>query len=567
MKRIILIAFIICMFGQLELIANSANIFNNLIEYLNNEYNNVQNKPFDVITYHKNKLLIEKDESIQSGSELLIFAKVSDIPYYLTDPINVAMIKDEVNEGFIAESIEEIDKNMGHLIASKPFKPIIYIPNAKGSNYYELLINSLNKNGFIVKEIENVDKNRPIENYGIVLFIDGATENPQLTIKSLYFNNILYKESLYPQANLEENNQNHLVTNNQLTNNTSYENQIINQKRYKLPQEYYRLRIDDIDGISGEEFIFLGSNNIGVYKFKDNKFHLLTSYEFANKHIVPIHLHTIDINNDKKADIVLTMGEEVDDFGFIDTKISSKILSFNNNTLIPIEENIPYYLRVIEDGKGKKILLGQKKGEYIPYEGDIVYFLWDSTKSKIINKGVYKPAKNIYSIYQFNLLKGNPDKTVILEPNNYIRLYDYKTSTHITTIESSCGDFKIIPIKIKLKDIKYLGGFDRKITYQEFYSPRRFELFSNGEIFTIKKSKTNLSFDFTELSLQGESVDNIIAIKYENDYLSMPWQSMDIHSDILDFAIGSSEKRQTIYILAKNLDGYWVMPIQYKNPA
>jgi len=76
-------------------------------------------------------------------------------------------------------------------------------------------------------------------------------------------------------------------------------------------------------------------------------------------------------------------------------------------------------------------------------------------------------------------------------------------------------------------------------------------LFSNGEIFTIKKSKTNLSFDFTELSLQGESVDNIIAIKYENDYLSMPWQSMDIHSDILDFAIGSSEKRQTIYILAK----------------
>jgi len=54
------------------------------------------------------------------------------------------MIKDEVNEVY-CRSIEEIDKNMGHLIASKPFKPIIYIPNAKGSNYYELLINSLNK--------------------------------------------------------------------------------------------------------------------------------------------------------------------------------------------------------------------------------------------------------------------------------------------------------------------------------------------------------------------------------------------------------------------------------------
>ena len=561
MKRIVIIAFIICMLGQFKLIAESTDVFNNLIEYLNNEYNNAQNKPLNVLKYHHNKLLIEKDDSIQRGSELLIYPKTNDVPYYLTEPINAAIIRDELNDGFIAESIKEIDKNKGPLIASKPLRPIIYIPYDEGSNYYELLVNTLNKNGFIVKEMDNIETSKPIENYGIILFIDSSKHQPQLTIKSLYFDNILYKENLSPQTMLEEKSQTKPLTNNQIITN-SHENIITNQKKYKLPQEYYRLRIANIDGVSGEEFILLDKNNISIFKLKNNNLQIIATDNFTNKHIVPIHLHTIDINNDKKEEIILTMGEEVDDFGFTDTKISSKILSFKDNSLIPIEENIPYYLRVIEDEKGKKILLGQKKGKYTQYEGNVVYFLWDSAKSKLVNKGIYKPAKNIYSIYQFNLLKDNPGKVAILEPNNYIRLYDSKTSKSITTLETSCGDFKITPIKIKLRDIKYLGGFDRKITYQEFYTPRRFELISNGQIFTIKKSKTNLSFDFTELSLKGESIDKIIAIKYENGYLAIPWQSMDINSDILDFAIGDSENEQTIYVLARNLDGYWIMSLQ-----
>jgi hypothetical protein len=53
----------------------------------------------------------------------------------------------------------------------------------------------------------------------------------------------------------------------------------------------------------------------------------------------------------------------------------------------------------------------------------------------------------------------------------------------------------------------------------------------------------------------------VIAIKYENGYLTIPWQSMDINSDILDFAIGDSESEQTIYVLARNLDGYWIMSL------
>lgn len=565
MKNLIILnIMIICLLSQVKVNAENNNIFNNFIDYLKKEYSDSQGEPLNVLNYNQNKLLIEKKDNIKKGRELLIYTKKKNIPHYLTDPINVAIVRDELDEGYLAESIKDINKNEEPLIVSRPTRPIIYVPLEGTYIHYERLVNSLIQNGFIVKEVNKFDKNNGIKNYGVFLHIDNYEDQPQITIESLFFNNILYKENLYPFTKLEQINNNNLLTDKTFKSDDFNKNNNKGHKMYKLPYNYSRLRVADIDGNVDKEFILLGNESLGVYTFKNNKFELITMYKFRDKNLVPVQLYTMDVNGDKREEIIITMGQVVDDFGFTDTEIYSMLLSFKDNSLIPVGEKIPYYLRIIENEMGKKILLGQRKGEYSPFEGKILYFSWDAVNNKLINKGAYGPAKNIYSLYQFNFIKDNPEKVIIIEPNNYIRIYDYKTSKPVVTLETSCGDFNITPIKIKLKDFKYLGGFDRKITYQEFYTPRRFEVNSdiNGQIFTIKKNKTNHFFDFTKLSLKGEPADSIIAVKPENDYLNITWQSKEIYSDILDFAIGEIDERPVIYILVRNLDGYGVMFIE-----
>ena len=563
-KTIILSIMIICLLTQFKVAAENNNIYSNFIDYLKNEYNPSHRKPLSVLNYNKNKLLIEKGNNIKRGGELLIYTKNKNTPYYLTDPINIAIVRDELQEGYLAECVKDINKGEEPLIAVSPIRPIIYLPHEDKNIYHENLFDSLIQNGFIVKEFNKFDKVNGIKNYGILLHLNDHEDQAQITIRSLFFNNILYKKTLYSLRTSKETNNNHSLDSEKFINYDSNNDYNKTYKIHKLPNEYSRLRVAEIDGNDGKEFIFLGSKNLGVYSFKDNNFEELAVYDFNNKNLVPIHLHTMDINSDKKEEIILTMGKEVDDFGFIDTEIYSFILSFKNKTLIPLGEKIPYYLRIIENKEGKSILLGQKKGKYNPYEGKIMNFSWDAVNNKLANNGNYGPAENIYSLYQFNFIKDDPDKIIIIEPNNYIRVYNHKTSKPIATLETNCGDFKEIPIKIKLKDIRYLGGFDQKITYQEYYTPRRFEINnkSNGQIFTIKKNKTNHTLDFTKLSLKGDPIDNIISVKPENDYINIVWKSKEISSDVLDFAFDKNGSNANIYVLVKNLDGYGVMLIK-----
>ncbi|MDY6820580.1 MAG: hypothetical protein SVN78_03035 [Deferribacterota bacterium] len=563
MKKCLFISIIFISFlSYSALSAANKQIYMDLIDHIKNIYNESEGETFNILNFYQNKLLIEKNGDIQIGSELLIYNKVKDIPYYLTDPINVAIIRDKLKEGYVAECIKKMDKTKKSLIASYPVDPIIYISKKDAYDHSEL-INLLVKSGFIVNEIDKAERKKDIKNYGILLEINNYNGHIEFTTRSLYFGNILYRYHPTPKAKLTTKHKG--VTPTIVKTDNSYtEDYRARKKIYKLPNDYYRFRIANIDNKDDEEFIFLSSNNLVIYKFEQGKFKFYTEYKFKDNNLVPVQLYTMDVNADNKEEIIFTTGREVEVFGFQDTEITSTILSYKKGSLSPISEKISYYLRVIENTKGEKILLGQKKGEYKPYEGDILLFSWDkNNNNKLINRGVYKQAKNIYSIYQFNFLPNNIDRVAILEPSNHIRVYDLITSKPVNTLEISFGDFNILPIKIKLKEIKYLGGFDRKITYKEFYAPRRYELKHNinNQIFTIRKSTTSQFFDFTKMSLKGEPKDNIVAVRFENNYLNIEWQSNDIYNEILDFAFSNIKDSPLLYILVKTLDGYGIMQI------
>ena len=317
---------------------------------------------------------------------------------------------------------------------------------------------------------------------------------------------------------------------------------------HRLSEPYLRVQSCDLEGDGKGELAFLSHKAVVIYGFEAGQLVRKLSHQFNKNNYFPLHLHAVDIDGRKGDELLVTLAEPSETLDKKDSRLCSTILTFQKGALHTLVKNWPYYLRVILDRHGRAVALAQSRGDYEPHTGPIRMLRWNSAHKKVELGGPYKPARGIYSIYQFNLVPEDPQRVIILEPNNNLNGYFAPEETLEATGIRNYGDFNEIAYPIKLEKAETIGGFDTK-TFREIYAPRRFELKPafDGQSFTIYKERSGsggiLKGAVKKVWRGSQGVDQVVGVKWVGQQIVETWQSKEISKNILDFTFTQDSDR------------------------
>ncbi|MBW2640797.1 MAG: hypothetical protein JRE10_11735 [Deltaproteobacteria bacterium] len=316
---------------------------------------------------------------------------------------------------------------------------------------------------------------------------------------------------------------------------------------HKLSEPFLRVQSCDLEGDGNDELAFLSQEAVVIYGFETGQLIRKLSHRFDKDNYFPIHLHAVDIDGRKGDELLVTLAEPSQTLEKKDSRLCSMILTLQKATLHPLVKSWPYYLRVIRDRHGRSVALAQSRGDYEPYTGPISLLRWNSTHKTVEQGGPYKPARGVYSIYQFNLVPEDPQRVMILEPNNNLNGYFAPEETLEATGIRNYGDFHELAYPIKLEKAEIIGGFDTK-TFREIYAPRRFELRPafDGQSFIIYKERTGsggIIKGTVKKILTSRGIDQVAGVKWAGQQIVETWKSKELSKNILDFTFSQDSDR------------------------
>jgi len=326
----------------------------------------------------------------------------------------------------------------------------------------------------------------------------------------------------------------------------------------RLSEPYLRVQSCDLEADGKSELAFLSPKAVVIYGFENGRLARKLSHRFDKDRYFPLHLHAVDIDGRKGDELLVTLAKPSQKLDKKGNRLCSIILTFKKGAFHTLVKNWPYYLRVIRDRDGRALPLAQSQGEYEPYDGPIFRIKWDPIKKRAERGEPYRPARGVYSIYQFNLVPNDPQRVMILEPNNVLNGYFAPEETLEATGIRNYGDFHELAYPIKLEKDEIIGGFDTK-TFREVYASRRFELRPafEGQSFIIYKERFGSGGGILKSTvnkvLSSKGVDQVVGVKWAGEQIVETWQSKKLSKNILDFTF--TQKPERIMVLYKEGDG------------
>ena len=136
----------------------------------------------------------------------------------------------------------------------------------------------------------------------------------------------------------------------------------------KIVDEIHGVVSGDTDEEGNGEVVAWGSRTIYVYRIKGSEILPYTRIPRGLSFQV-LNVEAIDLNGDGKKDLLVTFREG-------DTLYSTVFLR-KGDVFDEIPAKIPYFLVVLPDWEGKRVIAGQARGVEFPFHGKIFAMQWD----------------------------------------------------------------------------------------------------------------------------------------------------------------------------------------------
>ena len=330
---------------------------------------------------------------------------------------------------------------------------------------------------------------------------------------------------------------------------------------YRLDRAFSRIAAFDLEGDGITDLALLNDNGVSVYELAGKRLSEKQRYAFKKRNVFPLNLQAMDMDNDGRDELFITLTEQVVILDKEDNQLCSEILTFKRDSLEPLVTDWPYYLNVIFNRTGQKVALAQKQGEYIQYTGPIRQITWNEKSRQPKIAEPYRAAAGVYSIYQFNLLPNDSQRLIILEAGNDLHGYFAPQERLEASGPRNYGYFQETGYPIKLEKDQYFGGFSDKKTSQTVYAPRRFELRPgfDDQCFLIYKERTGTILK--KIFNANKGTDQVMGVKWSDNRLIETWQSKKFAKNLLDFTFLSNPKR--IMVLFYDNDEYALETMYY----
>ncbi len=582
--------------------------YSELLAFLDNRFPPIY-EPFGKITeINRDRIVFRPEEQKEQptrGTEFLVTTYSPETPIYLQPLSSVIKVISFFDENILCTHVFTIGQplKIGDVVVIPPSPTIYLYTNINEKDIfspYNQLLNGIIEKNLEVVEINGVEIEEKPSRFGVLVCLEGGKGYLTYKVKSLYSQDTLYTYTADFDKNIAvsrpvgsrvrlaymEKSQEKSAEIAALPSVTEspvvsalpgtiskpvVEKEIIDTPfkakkieaelktdEFSLSEEYHRFVIADMNGDNDPSLFFL--NNQGIFEFKrvQNKLRQTDQYLFHSPDVVGIHLHKGDMNGDGGDELLVTLAEKTVFMGKEDSRLCSMVFSKKNNSLTVVQDDLNYYLRVIENRDGENVFIGQTKVAYDQYDGPIFQVLHEGNSIK--SGPEYRPAKNIYSIYQFNFDIQDSDQIIIIEPSTYV--YGYFSPLERVDAMSSrkYGDYRENNYPQKLKRESYSkGGFD-KVSSVNVYTPRRFALKKEfeGQCFLINKERQkgfSTENVINKVLSKDEKLDTLIGLSWREDSLIETWESKGLAKDIIDFCFYGNK----VYVLTRDQLGEYAL--------
>ena len=186
-------------------------------------------------------------------------------------------------------------------------------------------------------------------------------------------------------------------------------------KSQQISYEFRGMDIGDVNGDGLNETIMIGPNNLSIYQKKGSEFNLIQqipgkSYDYY------VSLDVADINANGVKEIIVSSynGQQVDSF----------IVEFRNGKFVTIASGLPFFMRVIDNGSGIPLLLGQRRGMDMPFETPIYEIVYQSGEYREGQKMRIPQGLSVYGLTLDKLGSSGAEKIITLNDYDYICVYE-----------------------------------------------------------------------------------------------------------------------------------------------
>lgn len=206
-------------------------------------------------------------------------------------------------------------------------------------------------------------------------------------------------------------------------------------KSQQYPYEFKGVDIGDVNGDGLNETIIIDSYNIYIFRKIGKEFRLI--HRIPGKvHDRYVSLDVADINSNGVKEIIVS--------SYTGQQVNSFIVEFQTGKYETIASNLPFFMRVIDNGsKERPLLLGQRRGMDKPFETSIYEIVWMNGKYQEAHKMRIPQGLSVYGLTLAKLGAGDTERIVSLNDYDYVCVYE-KTDKPLSKIAVVGGSNEFI---------------------------------------------------------------------------------------------------------------------------
>jgi len=317
-------------------------------------------------------------------------------------------------------------------------------------------------------------------------------------------------------------------------------------KSENFPVAVEGISIADVDGDGSNEIVFINGNQVSVYRYQDDRLQEILTFSHKSFFRL-IHVDAADINGNGRAEIFVT------DYISNNQRLKSFVLEWNGQDFDIVDEQLGWYLRVLQTPAAGPILLGQKRGTQpalgVPGLVKEILFHQDVHEMRY-QEGHYEPA-NLYvlpkglSLYDFapgDLSNKGNSEIVAFTGSDHIQIYNQNGEIAWESAETYGGNRLFIEVPDPDDAPSVTGKHDsirksrKTVTY---YLPQRIHIADIdrdglNEIIVLKNKDSASALSRIKVFKEG----HIDCLSYDDIGVQLKWQTRNISGYTSDYVIG-----------------------------
>ena len=186
-------------------------------------------------------------------------------------------------------------------------------------------------------------------------------------------------------------------------------------KSQQFSNEFRGMDIGDVNGDGLNETVIIDSHNVMIYQKKGNEFKLIQLIP-GKAYNYYVSLDVADINGNGIKEIIVS--------SYTGQQVNSFILEYRNGKFQTMASDLPWFMRVIDNGSGIPLLLGQRRGIDMPFDTQIYEIVWKNGAYEEGPKMRIPQGLSVYGLTLDKLGSSGPEKIITLNSDDYLCIFE-----------------------------------------------------------------------------------------------------------------------------------------------